>query len=34
MGNAAGAKRSLETLVGKYPTSPAAENAQQRLKKK
>ena len=34
MGNAAGAKRSLETLLGKYPTSPAAENAQQRLKKK
>lgn len=34
MGNAAGAKRSLETLVGKYPTSPAAESAQQRLKKK
>ena len=34
LGNAAGAKRSLETLIGKYPTSPAAENAQQRLKKK
>lgn len=34
LGNPTGAKRSLETLVGKYPTSPAAENAQQRLKKK
>ena len=34
MGNPTGAKRSLETLIGKYPTSPAAENAQQRLKKK
>lgn len=34
MGSPTGAKRSLETLIGKYPTSPAAENAQQRLKKK
>ena len=31
---AAGAKRSLESLVAKYPTAPAAETAQQRLKKK
>lgn len=34
LGNAAAAKRSLETLVAKYPKSPAAEAAQQRLKKK
>ena len=34
LGNPTGAKRSLETLVGKYPASPAAESAQQRLKKK
>jgi len=34
LGNPTGAKRSLETVVSKYPTSPAAENAQQRLKKK
>lgn len=34
MGNAAAAKRSLETIVSKYPTTPAAEAAQQRLKKK
>lgn len=34
MGNAAGAKRSLDTLLVKYPNSPAAEAAQQRLKKK
>ena len=34
MGNPTGAKRSLETVIAKYPTSPAAENAQQRLKKK
>ena len=33
-GNSPGAKRTLETLIAKYPTSPAAENAQQRLKKK
>lgn len=34
MGNPTGTKRSLETVVSKYPTSPAAETAQQRLKKK
>lgn len=34
LGNPTGAKRSLETVIAKYPTSPAAENAQQRLKKK
>ncbi len=34
MGNAAGSKRSLETLVAKYPAAPAAETARQRLKKK
>lgn len=34
LGNAAAAKRSLETLVAKYPKAPAAEAAQQRLKKK
>lgn len=34
MGNAAAAKRALETVIAKYPTSPAAESAQQRLKKK
>ena len=34
MGNPTGAKRSLETVLSKYPTSPAAETAQQRLKKK
>lgn len=34
LGNAAAAKRSLETLIAKYPKSPAAEAAQQRLKKK
>ena len=34
LGNQAGAKRSLETLVAKYPKAPAAEAAQQRLKKK
>ncbi len=34
LGNPTGAKRSLETLLTKYPTSPAAESAQQRLKKK
>jgi tol-pal system protein YbgF len=33
-GNGAAAKRSLETLIAKYPTSQAAEAAQQRLKKK
>ena len=34
MGNATAAKRSLETVVAKYPNSPAADTAQQRLKKK
>lgn len=34
MGNAAGAKRTLETLVAKYPNSPAAESAGQKLKSK
>ncbi len=34
LGNPTGVKRSLETLIAKYPTSPAAETAQQRLKKK
>lgn len=34
LGNASGAKRSLETMMAKYPTAPAAEAAQQRLKKK
>ena len=34
LNNATGAKRSLDTLLGKYPTSSAAEAARQRLKKK
>lgn len=34
LGNSSGAKRSLETVIAKYPGSPAAESAQQRLKKK
>ena len=34
MGNPTGAKRSLESLVAKYPSAPAAETARQRLKKK
>lgn len=34
LGNQAGARRSLETLVGRYPGTPAADTAQQRLKKK
>lgn len=34
LGNTAGAKRSLETLVARYPGTPAADTAQQRLKKK
>lgn len=34
LGNAAGTKRSLETVIAKYPNTPAAESAQQRLKKK
>ena len=34
MGNAAAAKRSLETVIAKYPNSPAADTARERLKKK
>jgi len=34
MGNGAAARRTLETLVGKYPDAPAAGQARQRLKKK
>jgi TolA-binding protein len=34
MGNASGAKRSLESVLAKYPSAPAAETARQRLKKK
>jgi tol-pal system protein YbgF len=34
LGNPTGAKRSLETLIAKYPNAPAAATAQQRLKKK
>jgi tol-pal system protein YbgF len=34
MGNPTGAKRTLETLVAKYPSAPAAETARERLKKK
>lgn len=32
-GNAAAAKRSLESLLAKYPNTPAADTARQRLKK-
>ena len=34
MGNPAAAKRSLETAIAKYPNSPAADTARERLKKK
>jgi len=34
LGNANGVKRSLETVIAKYPNTPAADSAQQRLKKK
>ena len=34
LGNPTAAKRSLETLIAKYPATPAADSAQQRLKKK
>jgi len=34
MGNSTAARRSLESLVAKYPNSPAAETARERLKKK
>ncbi|MDR2838068.1 MAG: tol-pal system protein YbgF [Azonexus sp.] len=33
LGNATGARRSLETVVKNFPGTPAAETAQQRLKK-
>ena len=34
LGNSTGARRTLETVLAKYPGTPAAETAQQRLKKK
>lgn len=34
LGNQVGARRTLENLVAKYPSAPAAENAKQQLKKK
>ena len=34
MGNPTGAKRSLESVLAKYPSAPAAETARERLKKK
>lgn len=34
MGNPTGARRSLETVVAKYPSAPAADAARERLKKK
>jgi tol-pal system protein YbgF len=34
LGNPTGAKRSLETVIAKYPTAPAADTARDRLKKK
>jgi tol-pal system protein YbgF len=34
MGNPTGVKRSLETVVSKYPGTPAADTARERLKKK
>lgn len=34
LGNPTGSKRSLESVIAKYPNTPAAETAQQRLKKK
>ena len=33
MGNASGAKKALETVVAKYPNTPAADTARERLKK-
>lgn len=33
MGNPTGAKRTLETIIAKYPGTPAAEAAKQKLKK-
>jgi TolA-binding protein len=34
MGNATAARRSLETVVAKFPNSQAADTARERLKKK
>lgn len=34
MGNPTGARRSLETVIAKYPSAPAADTARERLKKK
>ncbi|MDD2884756.1 MAG: tol-pal system protein YbgF [Dechloromonas sp.] len=34
MGNKLGAKRSLDVVIEKYPSTPAAESARERLKKK
>lgn len=34
MGNPTGAKRSLESVLAKYPSAPAADAARERLKKK
>ena len=34
MGSAGAARRSLESLIAKYPSAPAAETARERLKKK
>ena len=34
LGNPTGFKRSLETVIAKYPTAPAADAARERLKKK
>jgi tol-pal system protein YbgF len=34
MGNPTGAKRSLESVLAKYPSAPAADTARERLKKK
>ncbi len=34
LGNPTGVKRSLETVIAKYPSAPAAETARERLKKK
>jgi tol-pal system protein YbgF len=34
MGNPTGARRSLETVLSKYPGTPAADTARERLKKK
>jgi TolA-binding protein len=34
MGNATAARRSLETVIAKFPNSQAADTARERLKKK